>query len=722
MMLPDSATFATLRFSGRKRLPQIHQSGMAECGPACLAMVLGYHGHRIDMNTLRQRFSVSSKGINLSGLMDMAQRLGLACRPLSLELQELSMLQTPCVLHWDLNHFVVLKRVRGRRVTIHDPAHGPFTLALEEAGKHFSGVAMELTPTPAFRVADETSPLRLGDFWRRASGLKPALLQILALSICLQLLALASPFYLQLVVDEAIVGQDLELLSVLAVGFGLLSAISIATSLLRSWISLYLGNLFSFQLAINLFTHLIHLPADYFSRRHVGDIVSRFGSLAPIREMVTTGAIAVVLDGLMAVTTLVMIFIYSPLLSWIVLSGLLLYALIRLVAYHPLRQLTQEGIVAGAQEQSHFMESLRAIQSIKQFGHEQGRTARWQNRYADTINLGIRLGRLKITFSTIHAVLGSAENILVIYIGALSVIDGTFTVGMLYAYIAYKNHFTGAVANLINQAISLKMLGLHLERLSDIALTPVERGNIDSRGLDAPPLPQITISGELELRQISYRYSDNEPWLIRNTSLHVLPGECIAIIGASGCGKSTLLRIMLGLLNPGEGEVLIDGRDLSRIDLMFYRQQIACVLQDDQLLSGSLTDNISMFSQEVSATRVEQAATLAHIHQDIEAMPMAYNTLVGDMGSSLSGGQKQRILLARALYHQPRILFLDEATSSLELNLEKQISHAINALTMTRIIVAHRPQTVSMADRIFRFHRGRLIELQYQPATRRKNP
>jgi ATP-binding cassette subfamily B protein RaxB len=642
--------------------------------------------------------------------MTTADKVNLSCRPVTLGMDELNLLQTPCILHWDLNHFVVLKKVSKNKVQIHDPARGARTLTFEETGKHFTGVALELHLTKQFEKKTEKTSLRLSDFWQRASGLKRGLLQILGLSICLQLLSLTSPFYMQLVIDEAVVSSDIELLLLLAMGFALLSAIGILITLLRSWISLYLGNLFSFQLAANLFRHLIYLPADYFSDRHMGDIISRFGSLAPIKEMVTSGAIAVVLDGLMALATLTMIFIYSPTLSVIVILGLVIYALIRLIAYQPLRQLSEEGIVAGSKEQSHFMESIRAVQSIKLFGKETDRISQWQNKYADAMNLGIRLGKLNIGFSTIQTALSSAENILIVYLGASLVIEGSFSIGMLYAFMSFKGQFTGAVTNLINQGIALRMLGLHLERLADIALTPTETGVSSDDGTGKFSYTSSVIKGELALRKINYRYSETDPLLFEEASFHINAGESVAIVGSSGAGKTTLLKIMLGLMSPVEGEVLIDGKDLSQLSLNSYRSQVAAVMQDDQLFSGSLADNISMFNPDTDQEQVEFAARLAHIHEEIMAMPMAYNTLIGDMGSSLSGGQKQRVVLARALFHQPKILFMDEATSHLDINLEKQINHAISKLPMTRVIIAHRPQTIAMAERIFVLHNRKLIE------------
>ena len=690
-------------FSG-DRIPEILQTQVAECGLACIGMILGYHKNRVDLNTLRQHVRLSAKGLNMDGLIQAAAVFHLSSRPLALGLEELGRLQLPCILHWEMNHFVVLSKVGKKKITIHDPARGKRELSLEEAGNCFTGVALELTPTKEFQKQDIRERLKLSDFWQRVQGLKRSLLKILALSICLQIMSLASPFYMQLVVDDAIVSNDLDLLATLALGFGLLGLIGIAITVLRSWLSLYLGSLFGFQVTLNLFRHLLHLPADYFSQRHMGDILSRFGSADPIRSMVTSGAIAVVLDGIMASTTLVLIFIYSPLLSWIAIAGLVLYSLLRIIAFRPFRRLTEEGLVAGAKESSHFMESIRAVQAVKLFGKETTRLAKWQNLFADSMNLGIRIGKMNIGFGTINSILSSIEGILVVYLGARLVINGEFSIGMLYAFMSYRGQFTGAVNNLINQVIALKMLGLHLERLADLALTPTERTFQPVVNLAEKQREQAnqkpSIAGRVEVTELAYRYSNSEPWILKNLNLSVERGECVAIAGPSGCGKTTLLKLLLGLYEPIEGEMTVDATPLRQMSLNHYRQNIAAVMQEDHLFSGSIAENIAMFSEDINLDQVQHCAQLACIHQDINAMPMAYNTLVGDMGSSLSGGQNQRVLLARALYHQPKILFLDEATSSLDVKMEQAVNQCISSLQITRIIIAHRPQTIAMADRV----------------------
>lgn len=682
------------------------QSEAAECGLACVAMIANHYGHQLDLTTLRNRYSVSLKGANLQQLMLLANQLALASRALKLEVDELAKLQKPCILHWEMNHFVVLTKVHRNGITILDPAIGERKVSLAEVDKAFTGVALELTPTSEFKKVDERVQLPLTAFWNKAKGIVPALIKLFVLSLILQIFALASPYYTQLVVDEVLVSHDQPLLVVLALGFGLLMLIQIVVGVLRSWIALHLGTMLSMQMITNLFRHLLHLPAAFFEKRHMGDITSRFGSLSAVQSLLTTSLVEGLLDGIMVVIVFAMMYLYSPQLSLVVVLVVILYALLRWAFFWPMRQLTEESIVAGAKEQSVFMESIRGYQALKLFGQETQRLNLWQNRHAESVNKGYRLAQWGIGAGVANQFLFGIEGILIVYLAAQEVMAGAMTVGMLFAFMAYKSQFTGRMSSLIGLVVQIKMTKLHLERLADIALTEKE---------DTGQLVEIrAISGNLSVKELKFRYASNEPLLFNGLNLEVTAGENIAIIGPSGTGKTTLMKLLLGLLGAESGKIEVDGVEIKQLGLRHYRSQIAAVMQDDQLMSGTLAENISFFDPVCQLEQVYAAAQLAGIHQDILAMPMGYNSLVGDMGSSLSGGQKQRILLARALYRQPKILFLDEATSHLDLQLEQHVNQAVQQLKMTRIIIAHRPQTIAAAERILLLDQGQLFDITEQ--------
>lgn len=681
---------------GRRRLPLILQSEATECGLACLAMVAGYHGHRVDLGTLRRRHPVSLKGVTLKALMQIASHLNFATRPLRFEMHHLADLRLPAIVHWDMDHFVVLKKVTSSAIVVHDPAFGERRFPIDEASKHLTGVALELTPEEGFTRKNETARLPLTAFWGQIKGGGSALAQTFALSLVLQVLVIASPFYLQIVVDDVIAKGDVDLLLVLALGFGALAAISVAATALRSYILLILQNTLGLQMAAKLFRHLVRLPLAWFEKRWIGDILSRFSSTEPIRALIAEGLIAALIDGVMAIATLVMIFLYSAKLAAVVLAAFVLYGALRIGLYRLLRRRTEELIHARAQEQSTFIEMVRAIQSLKLFNRETESEGRWLNRYADEVNANVRLGRLTIGFKTANEALFGLENIVTVYLGARLALDNSLTVGMLFAFMSYKRYFTEKGVQLIEKALEFRILDLHLERLADIALSEPEPGH------DRPPLAYArAVAGRIELRNVSFRYADSEPLILDDVSLTVAPGEFVAISGPSGAGKTTLVKIMLGLLAPTRGEVAIDGLPLSAFGAQAYREHVAAVMQDDQLISGSIADNISFFDPAFDMDWMVECAQHAGIHDEIAAMPMGYNSLIGDMGSSLSGGQKQRVLLARALYRRPKILLLDEGTAHLDVEMERRINDTLRRLQITRIVVAHRPETIRAADRVW---------------------
>jgi len=595
-----------------------------------------------------------------------------------------------------MNHFVVLKSVTRRGIVVHDPASGEKFLTQNEASKHLTGVALELSPAEGFLTKDERARLPFSTFWRQLRGSTQTLVQILVLSFVLEVLVISAPFYLQLTVDEVIARGDADLIVVLALGFGLLMVLKVATAAIRSWILLIVQSSLHFDIGGRLFHHLIRLPISYFEKRHIGDILSRFSSIEPIRNALAEGMIAAAIDGTMAIVTLGMIFVYSTQLALVVLTTLILYAAVRFGLYRVLRARSLAVIDARAHENSTLIETLRAVQTLKIFNCESDRETQWLNRYADVVSANVRLGRTRIAFTSINEALFGIENIITIYLAARLALSNSLTIGMIFAFMSYKQQFIEKAVQLVEKALDFRVLELHLDRLADIALTPLERGHDQLVGYTRQ------IQGRIEVRNIWFRYAETEPFVLEDISFVIEPGEFVTITGPSGGGKTTLVKIMLGLLEPTRGEVLIDGLPLNTIGPRAYREHVAAVMQDDQLLSGSIADNICFFDTSFDKDRMIQCAQLAGIHEEIMALPMTYNSLIGDMGSSLSGGQKQRVLLARALYRLPRILFLDEGTAHLDVDNERHITDALKRLQMTRISVSHRLETGSSASRTLR--------------------
>jgi ATP-binding cassette subfamily B protein RaxB len=667
-------------------------------------MVASYWGHRIDLSSMRQRFSVSLKGATLKGLMAMAQGLKLQSRPLKLEMVHLPELKLPAVLHWDMNHFVVLKKVTHTHAFIHDPGIGERRLALGEIGKHFTGVALELTPTGEFVLRNEGRDIPLVSLMGRVVGLRRGLGQVLLLGLSLQVCALVAPFYMQWVIDEAVLAADHELMTVLGCGFLLLVVLQASICAVRSWVTTVLSTNLNFQWLGNAFAHLMKLPLPYFENRHTGDIVSRFGSIQTIQKSITIQFVEGIIDGVLVLGTFVMMCLYSLRLAAVASFAVFLYVVLRALIFRPLKEATSEQIIHAAKQQTHFLESVRGVQSVRLFGRNDERRAGWLNAIADQFNSELRVARLGLLYQTANTFLFGTERVIVIWLAALAVMDAKFSVGMLFAFISYKDQFSQRMAGLVDKLFEFRMLRLHGQRVADIVMTEPEQ---DTFMHEVDP---AEITPSIELRQLSFRYSDSEPYIIKDLDLKITTGECLALTGPSGSGKTTLMKLLLGLLEPTSGEILIGGVKLANLGLSNYRQLIGTVMQDDMLFAGSVSDNISFFSTSPDQEQIVQCARLAAIDNEIMGMPMAYNTLVGDIGTGLSGGQKQRILLARALYKNPQLLVLDEATSHLDVWNEQAVNAAIQSLKLTRVIVAHRPETIDMAERVVVLHGGKIVQ------------
>lgn len=689
------STPGKLQFGLSPRLPVILQSQVTECGLACLAMVASYHGHQIDLGTLRRRYSVSLAGTSLIDLSRIASTVAMASRALRVELDELSLLKLPTILHWKMQHYVVLKRVTKRGAVIHDPARGSVHVSQKELSDSFSGVVLELWPTAGFSQKAEAQKIRIADLFHNIIGLKPALLQIFALSACLEVFAILFPIGTQIILDQVLVSTDYDLLKLVAICLSVLLVLQTTISLARSWASLIMSTRLSVQWTTALYDHLLRLPLSYFEMRHMGDVVSRFGSLGAVQQALTSDLVGVVLDGIMAIGAFAMLILYGGWLAVVVLITMAIHLLIRLVSYLPYRRANEASIVHGAKQSSHFMETIRGIASVKSLEIHERRRGTWLNLLIDSVNANLHIQKLDFLFGTSSTVLSGIDGIIMLVLGAEAVMRGDMTIGMLMAFLAYKDQFIGRVGALIDTGIRFRMLNLHSERIGDIALTEPEE---DLPQLSHPPV--LSRDASLKLQNITFSYGEGLPDVLRSVSFEVGEGESVAIVGPSGSGKTTLLKVMSGLIQPREGTVIFGDIEIRRLGYGNYRSLTGTVLQEDRLFAGSIAENIAAFDPAGEISWIRECARLAAISDEIEAMPMAYESMVGDMGSALSSGQVQRLFLARALYKRPRMLFLDEATSDLDESNEAKINAAVSALKITRVMVAHRPSTIAMAERL----------------------
>lgn len=684
-------------FEARHSLPTILQAERTECGLACLSMVASYYGRNIDLNTLRREHAVSAHGSSLKDILNIANALSLNTRPVKIELEELDKLQLPAILHWDMTHFVVLRKVTRQNMVVHDPASGVCHYTIKEASRHFTGVAVEFTPGVDFKPQTQQLTSRLQDLFDRYPGFYSALAQLFGLSLFLQFASIVSAFYVQLVIDEGIVAQDRDFLTVLAIGFFMLALTNVGMNYARANVQLYFANQLGFQMVSNVFVHLFRLPVEFFEKRHVGDLVSRFGSVREIRRIITEDLLAVILDGGFAIFTLGVMFYFNSLLTVVVLSFVLVVTILKIVLIPRVKSLQEQKIVAEAKTDSNLMEGMRTIEIIKFYCQELPRVMHWRNCYAEQINSNVALARFSMNMDAVYGVLFSAENILVIYLAAVQVVQGDVSLGFLTAFIALKGNFSTSVRSFVEKIVQIRLVKLQLERVSDITCTAPEFETLYL------PAQRKQVRGNLTLANVSYAYPGVCIPTFKDISLDIAAGEIIAIVGASGSGKSTLLKVMAGLLEPKSGSLKVDGVDVRQFGKRQFRDVCAGVLQTDQLLSGSIRDNITMFADDVDSNRLHRAAGMAQIDSYIGQMPMGYNSLIGDMGSIMSSGQEQRILLARAFYKAPSFYFLDEATANLDPQVEIKILEALAQLKTTVVMITHRPAPLEFADRIFQF-------------------
>lgn len=680
------------------------QTETSECGLACLATASSILGAPMDMGDLRRKFPVSQRGLTLEDMSRIAGAMHMSARAVRCEIDELDQLRLPAVLHWGMSHFVVLIKLDRRGLVISDPAVGQVRLTRRDVSKRFTGIALELSRAQSFQRRKPPSPLRLTSLIRLTPDITSGLMQTLLLSLLLQAYVVASPFYMQLAVDEAATKGDRGILGVLAVAFGLFGIFNVGASALRSVALQKVSALLGWDMTGRLFHHLLRLPLPWFQRRRLADALSRFESIEPVRSLLANGLVGSIIDGLLAIVTLAMMLVFSWKLALVASASLAFYIAIRLAAISFTIRLAGEALTASIAEKGRRIEALRAIQTIKVMGAESQREAEWANRYADTLRTGQASGLAQISFGALQSLADTLSTVLIIYLGVVAIIDRQTTVGALIAFMAYRGQFAVRTQGLFETLVQWRMLDLHSDRISDIALTPPETG------LDDVGSGHLELQGAIELRNLAFRYAPQDPFIFQSANARFEPGEFVAIVGPSGAGKTTLLKVLCGLYPSTAGEILIDGLPLSSWGARSFRSQLGVVMQDDELLTGSIAENVAFFAADIDVPWVWECLTMASIADEIRAMPMRAETYIGDMGSALSGGQKQRLLLARALYRRPKILLLDEATSHLDIARERQINQSIRALDITRIVIAHRPETIAAADRVVALNGGRLVE------------
>ena len=686
----------------RRRIPYVAQVTQADCGAACLAMVLGYWGRQVALEEVHSAAGLTIHGITARGILEAGQRLGLVGRAAQVDIDELHLLDRGSILHWEFKHFVVFDRLRKDGVEVVDPAAGRRFVPMEQVRKSLTGVALLFTPSETFQTGTVArGPNRYG---RLLAEHSPSLLRVGITSLLLQLFALALPSLMGSVVDRVVPSGDRALLGILALGMGTLILFQFFTSLVRAHLLLHLRTWMDARMTVGFLDHLVRLPFSFFQLRSAGDLMNRLNSNATVREILTAGVLSAVLDGTLVVIYLVLLFAGSWQMALLAMGLALLQILVLVFSRGRQRDLMTRNLEVSSSAQSYEVEMFTGIQTLKAMGLEDRAVQHWSNLYVDVLNVSLERGRLQAITEAFNSTLRMASPLVTLSVGTYLALDGSLSLGQMLALNALAGSFLTPIANLVSAGFQLQLVSSYLARVDDVLRATPEQG-------DNTPRRPHKLQGSIQLEQVSFRYGPRSPLVVQDITLELKAGQFVAIVGPSGAGKSTLAQLLLGLYLPTSGRVLYDGEDLSHLDLRAVRSRMGVVLQDSTFFTSSLRDNITLSNPELGMEHVQAAAKLAHIHDDILAMPMKYDTVLVDRGLSLSGGQRQRLALARALVHRPAVLLLDEATSALDAVTESQVQEALAGIQCTRVVIAHRLSTIRNADLVVVMDGGSVVEM-----------
>jgi ATP-binding cassette subfamily B protein RaxB len=686
------------RLWGRRQVPFVGASELNECGLACLAAISAYFEGEPGLAEIRQLAVPSGRGETLLELRNLAERIGLGARGVKVGVNALAQLAMPAILHWDMNHFVVLERVTKTGIVIMDPAAGRLAVPWSAVDTSFTGVALETRVSPSWRKARGPGrKVSLLDFLAPLSQWRNDIALVVALSILMEVLVLLAPLQMQLSIDSALQGSDGRLVWVLAIGFTLVVLLQAAISVVRAWTLAVFGARVGYELKDRFVRALHRKSARFFLKHHSADILSRSRSVDTIQSLVTAQLLQALLDGAMSVAIVVVMLLAVPSMAAVVI----VFAAINLLATAGLRRaaidVSRRGLRVAAQADAYFLENARAARAIRLFGKELVRSNVWRNKFVDLTNLGLADGRLTMFSAQTSQLTNGLGNVALIALGTWLVLGNQITLGTMMMFFLFRAFLVERLNRAVLYAMELRRVRTNAERIEEVM---ADEAGVDEAAQERPFVVADGAGVRIEVKDVWFRYGNDTPWVLQGASLVVEPGESVAITGPSGSGKTTLLHLMIGLLEPNRGEVLVNGREVKTIASADLARAIGVVMQDDILFQGTVADNVSFFDTPIDMARVARAARQANVAAEIEAMPMQYHSMLAEAAADISGGQKQRLFIARALYHAPRVLFLDEATSHLDTASEALVSRAVEAMDITRVLVAHRKETIAIADRV----------------------
>jgi subfamily B ATP-binding cassette protein HlyB/CyaB len=691
-----------------RRFPLVEQAEEMDCGAACLAMICRHYGISMTLGKLRDLCNVTTMGATLDSLARAGESLGFTTRGVQCIYESLRGFELPFIVHWEGYHYIIVYGTSKDWVWIADPALGFRKLSVEDFERGWSGTCLLFTSGPTLaQMAASRSP------WIRFVGYLTPYRKILAhlflATFVIQVLGVIPPLIIQNILDGVIVHQNVSLLELLITGLIVANVFSQLMSTVRAYLANFMVRNMDFAMMSQFFRHTMSLPFSFFASRKTGDIFARFQENQTIRAFLTESTVTTALNLLMVFIYFTIMFVYNVKMTLVLIGFVIPIVALTALATPKIKRYAREVFSASTDSKAFLMEALAGVETIKGMGMERPVRLRWEKKYAKALEVQYRSQAFNILVGLGSQLLNAATTIAILWVGANLVLARELTIGQLIAFNAFMGSVLGPLMGLVSLWSMLNDAGVAMERLGDVLdIEPEQKPEDLAARVILPDL-----QGEISLSGVYFRYggSENE-YVLENISFDIKPGELVAIVGRSGSGKTTLAKLLVGFYGPNEGKMTVDGYDLNVIDKACYRTQIGYVMQTNLLFSGTIADNIASGDDAPDRRRIEEVAKMADAHAFISKMPLGYEQVVGERGIGLSGGQIQRLCIARALYHDPKLLVFDEATSALDTQSESNILGNMHDILKgrTAVIIAHRLSTIMRADKILVLYEGAIVE------------